>query len=83
MLPLHINVKLTICDTKGGSGGSQVILQLVIQKAEDQNQDVNENKGEEEYSSSTLIDHPNLELLHAILRVRGTRRLDGGGSSFH
>ena len=57
-----------------GTCGNQVILQLVVQEAENRDNDVEENEDTEEDLASTLVNHPDVHPLPPALDLGHGRR---------
>jgi len=66
-------------NAKRRAGGSEVILQLVVQKAKDSDEEVKEDPDEEKKALSTLVDHPAVPFLPERFRLVDHRSYRDGG----
>ena len=48
----------TECDTKSGAGADKIVLELVVQRTESKDEDVEEDPNGEEHPPSSFVDHP-------------------------
>lgn len=55
--------ELTKGEAKRCTGGSEVVLQLVVQKAKDGDEEVKEDPDEEKKALSTVVNHPAVPFL--------------------
>jgi hypothetical protein len=72
--------KRTESDAKSRTGGGEVILQVIIQKAKDRDEEVEEDPGGEKEALAALIDHPAVPFLPKCFGlVRSDGHRGGGG----
>lgn len=69
----------TESDAKRRPGGGEVVLQLIVQKTKDGDEEVEEDPGGEEEALAALIDHPAVPFLPECFRLVDSRSHRDGG----
>lgn len=64
----------TESDAEGFTGRVGVVLELVVEEAEDSNEEVEEDEDDEEHLAATVVDHPHVPALAEVLGLE--RRLE-------
>ncbi len=68
----------TVSDAERGTGSGEVILQVIIQKAKDGDEEVEEDPDGEKEALATFVDHPEVPFLLECFGLVGSYGLGGG-----